>query len=92
MKKIERAVIMSDLHLGVESSLFFHEDKQRFKKVMDWLVLQLKELGKIDELVLLGDFLDIMHSNYSFQFVAIKYRKTTMLISIEVVVDSIFYG
>ena len=59
MKKIERAVIMSDLHLGVESSLFFHEDKQRFKKVMDWLVLQLKELGKIDELVLLGDFLDL---------------------------------
>lgn len=59
MKKIERAVIMSDLHLGVDSSLFFHGDKQRFKKVMDWIVLQLKELGKIDELVLLGDFLDL---------------------------------
>ena len=59
MQKIERAVVISDLHLGVEKSLFFHGDGQRFKDVMTWLNTQLKDLQKIDELILLGDFLDL---------------------------------
>lgn len=59
MEKIERAVVISDLHLGNENSLFFHEDQQRFINVMNWIIRQLKDLEKIDELILLGDFLDL---------------------------------
>lgn len=59
MKEIERAVVIPDLHLGVDDSLFFNGEKQRFKNVMSWLVSNLRNSGKIDELILLGDFLDL---------------------------------
>lgn len=59
MRKIERAVVISDLHLGVRNSLFFHLNKQRFDIVMNWLISRLKELERVDELILLGDFLDL---------------------------------
>jgi hypothetical protein len=59
MKKIDKAVVISDLHLGVEESLFFTQNHARYTKTINWLTQELSQLGTIDELIFLGDLLDL---------------------------------
>ena len=58
MSRIRSAIVLSDLHLGREMSYLYTKD-ERFKK--NSLALQglLSELGPQDEVILLGDFLEL---------------------------------
>ncbi len=57
MSRIESAIILSDLHLGRESSYLYSKD-ERFKKNSQALQVFLSELGPQDEFIILGDFLE----------------------------------
>jgi hypothetical protein len=58
MSRIESAIILSDLHLGRESSYLYSKD-ERFKKNSQALQVFLSELGPQEEFIILGDFLEL---------------------------------
>lgn len=58
MKKIDSAVIMSDLHLGCDKSYFFMGNKN-YQKNRDAIVEFLGQFKKPDELILNGDIIEL---------------------------------
>ncbi len=72
MKTINKAVVISDLHLGVNESLFYTQNQNRFLETMTWLTKELSELGEIDELIFLGDLFDLSLSPYDILYADAK--------------------
>ncbi len=58
MSRIRSAIVLSDLHLGREVSYLYTKD-ERFEKNSQALQELLSELGPQDEVILLGDFLEL---------------------------------
>ncbi|MGB3861306.1 MAG: metallophosphoesterase [Candidatus Aminicenantaceae bacterium] len=58
MSRIRSAIVLSDLHLGWETSYLYSKD-ERFKRNSQALETLLLELGSQDEVILLGDFLEL---------------------------------
>lgn len=58
MSRIETAIILSDLHLGRESSYLYSKD-ERFQKNSRALQFFLSEIGARDEVIILGDLLEL---------------------------------
>jgi hypothetical protein len=58
MSWINSTIVLSDLHLGRETSYLFSKD-ERFKRNIQALSTLLVELGPQDEFILLGDFLEL---------------------------------
>ena len=58
MSRISSAIVLSDLHLGIEMSYLYSND-EKFKRNSLALKTLLVELGPQDEVILLGDFLEL---------------------------------
>ena len=58
MNRIHSAIVLSDLHLGMEMSYLYSKD-EKFKRNSQALKTLLTELGPQDEVILLGDFLEL---------------------------------
>jgi len=58
MSSVKSAIILSDLHLGRESS-YLHSNHFQFKHNKKELMAVLKKLGPVDELIINGDFLEL---------------------------------
>jgi hypothetical protein len=58
MSQVRNTIVLSDLHLGRETSYLYSKD-ERFKRNAQSLLTLLTDLGPQDEVILLGDLLEL---------------------------------
>lgn len=58
MSKVKTAIALSDLHLGSENS-YFHCHSPKFYKNRKEIIAILQQIGKKDEIIINGDFLEL---------------------------------
>ena len=64
MSKIKSAIALSDLHLGKDKGYLYSKDP-KYKKNRDAVLTLLQSLGAQDELILVGDFLELSLSGHN---------------------------
>jgi UDP-2,3-diacylglucosamine pyrophosphatase LpxH len=73
MKTVRSAIVMSDLHLGRDLSYLYSKDnKSAFKKNKQALQELLKQVGRPDELILNGDFLELSLAGHDIIYDNVK--------------------